>query len=359
MESGTRRLLRSAVLFCALGAGCVGGADSTVGERNDAGTSSSTSSGGEAAPTTAVPGPSTTGETLPPVPDRSPPWVGATLPRGDAEEIHRWEEDLGERFDLVRRFARWDDAVAESDLRDLLASGHRVHLSIRPVTQAGTVVPWRELADAQPGEPRYGQLLAWADRIVALGPDVVVTLNHEPETRESAANGSAADFVAMWRRFAELVRERGGDEQLLVWTMTGGAFDDGRADEWYPGDDVVDVVGADLYNWWTCQGTDRPWTPMADLLAAPLAFAAAHDKPLAVPEFASVDDPADPDRRADWIDDATAAFLAPEVAERLLFVAWFDVTAPGGSWPDCVWDHDLTPESARAFGRMVDAFVAD
>ncbi|MGH1505655.1 MAG: glycosyl hydrolase [Acidimicrobiales bacterium] len=308
-------------------------------------------------PTTRASETPTTGSTLPPVPERLPPWVGATVPGGDASEIHAWEEEIGHRFDLVRRFARWDDVVAQSDLVDLLESGHRIHLSIRPVTQSGTVIPWRVLADSQPGDPRFGQLQAWVDLVIDLGPEVMVTINHEPETRESAANGTAADYVALWRRFAELVRERGGDDQVLVWTMTGGAFDDGRADEWYPGDDVVDVVGADLYNWWTCQGTDRPWRPMSELVAAPLAFADAHDKPLAIPEFASADDPADPSRRADWMADAADTLLGAEVAERLLFVAWFDVTAPGGTWPDCVWDHDLTPESTRAFGELVTAFV--
>jgi hypothetical protein len=135
--------------------------------------------------------------------------------------------------------------------------------------------------------------------------------------------------------------------------MTGGAFSDGRAEQWYPGDDVVDVIGADPYNWYTCQGTTRPWVPFADLIAAPLAFARSHTKPLALPEFGSVEDPARPGRKAQWILDATAVLTDESVAPDLEFVSWFNVTAPGGTYPDCIWDYDTSPESADAFRAMV------
>ncbi len=38
----------------------------------------------------------------------------------------------------------------------------------------------------------------------------------------------------------------------------------------------------------------------------------------------------------------SSALAAPEIAEQVLFVSWFDVTAPGGTFPNCVWDHDTS-----------------
>lgn len=280
---------------------------------------------------------------------------GIAVPRSDASLVASIEADLGVTFDVIRVFRRWDESLPDPDVEALIASGHRLHLSVRPRTSNGRVILWSDLAEAQPGMPLYGELIAWIDEFVALPPGTYVTLNHEPETRDSADNGTAADYVAVWRRFAELLQERGGDHLRLTWTMTSGALrDQTLADAWYPGDDVVDVIGADTYNWWTCQGTDRPWVDFAELVDPLLDYAQAKGKPLALPEFASADDPADPSRRARWLTDA-ADYLRSSEAAEIEFVAWFDVTAPGGVYPDCVWDHDVTPASREAFRELVEA----
>lgn len=278
------------------------------------------------------------------------PLVGVAVPGGAPSRLEAVESSTGTRFDLIRVFARWDTVFPDADHAQLTAD-RRIHLSIRPVTSTGVVVPWADLVTAAPGDVTYGQLSSWIDRIVALEPGSVVTINHEPETVESRANGDSEDYVAMWRRFVELLRDAGGDHVTVAWVMTGGAFSDERAAQWYPGDDVVDVIGADVYNWHTCQGTERPWQSLEDLIAPPLAFARERGKPLALPEFASVEDT--PGRKAAWLDDAADTLTNPRVASDLAFVAWFDVTAPGGTWPNCVWDHDSSPESAASFASFV------
>ena len=176
----------------------------------------------------------------------------------------------------------------------------------------------------------------------------------QPETADSAANGTAEEFVAAWRRTVELLRANGGDEVRTVLVLGGGTFVRGDAERWYPGDDVVDVVGADPYNWYRCQGTDRPWQSPAALIEAPLAFAEAHGKPLALPEIASTEDPDDPDRKAEWIVDLAMTLGSPEVAERLEFAAWFSVE--DRSWPECDWGYDSSPPSAVAFAGIVGWF---
>ncbi len=281
--------------------------------------------------------------------DRTGPLIGIAVPGGRASEVRDVEVVTGSTFDLIRTFARWTDDFPNEDTQALIDANRRLHVSIRPVAADGEVVPWADLATAQPGDARYDELVDWIDRVVALGPGTYFTINHEPETADSRANGSSEDFVAMWRRTVELLRERGGDEIRTVWTMTNGAFSDGRAAEWYPGDDVVDVVGADVYNWHTCQGTNRPWVELDVLMGPALDFAASHAKPLAMPELASVEDREDPERKAVWIRNATQALLTPSLADRVEFAIWFDVTAPGGTWPNCIWDHDSSPASLEAF----------
>ncbi len=289
-----------------------------------------------------------------PVPiDRPGPLIGIAVPGGRAVEVRDVELVTGATFDIIRMFVRWDDTFPSPDSQSLIEANRRLHLSIRPVDSSGAAIPWAELATAQPGEDRYDELVQWIDRVVALGPGTYFTINHEPETADSRSNGTADDFIAMWRRTVDLLRERGGTEIRTVWTMTNGAFSDGRASEWYPGDDVVDVIGADIYNWFTCQGTDRPWQELDALMAPALAFAQNREKPLALPEFGSVEDRSNLDRKADWIVNAERTLLVPDVAAAIEFVIWFDVTAPGGTWPDCVWDYDTSPASRDAFSHMM------
>ncbi len=285
--------------------------------------------------------------------ERPGPLVGIAVPNGRAAEVRDVEVVTGATFDIIRLFARWDDAFPNADAQSLIDANRRIHISVRPMASSGEVITWAELATAQPGDARYEELVDWIDRVVALGPGTYFTINHEPETADSRQNGSSENFVAMWRRTVELLRERGGDEIRTVWTMTNGAFSDARAEAWYPGDDVVDVVGTDVYNWHTCQGTDRPWLDLEELLVAPIAFARNHDKPLALPELASVEDRDNLDRKAEWIINAERTLLAPGTVDLIEFVIWFDVTAPGGTWPDCVWDYDTSPAARDAFAQLM------
>jgi len=248
------------------------------------------------APTTEVPAtPRPVATTLVPPPG---PLFGIAVPEGRIETVVDIEGDVGQTFHLVRVFVRWEVDLADTDVAQLQADGRAIHLP----------------------------------------------------------NGVALDYRGAWRRMVELVRLRGGEDIEMVWTVGSSVLRQPEGRAFYPGDDVVDVIGADLYNWFTCQGTDRPWVSFDDLLEPAVAFAAERGKPLALPEFASAADPADPGRRAGWMDAAADVMAEWDPQERmgveLDYVAWFDVTAPGGTYPNCRWSHRTDVETERAFDRM-------
>jgi hypothetical protein len=273
---------------------------------------------------------------------------------GSPTRLAELEALAGAEVGVVRAFARWDTGFPSADHLRLLESGRRLHLSVRPRTDGGEVVPWAELASAPPGSDVYRQLDRWTRLVGSFGDQVYFTLNHEPETADSAANGTAADYVAAWRRTVELLRANGGEDTRTVLVLGRGPYADGSVAQWYPGDDVVDVIGVDVYNWFDCQGTDRPWLPPAELVEPALDFAVASGKPLAIPEIASTEDPDDPDRKARWIDDLGAVIASAGVAEHLELVAWFSVH--DRSWPECEWEHDSSPASAAALARLIARF---
>ncbi len=279
---------------------------------------------------------------------------GVSVEAGDPQLVAEVEAAAGgAEVGIVRVFARWDTEFPSSRHRALLDAGRTIHLSVRPRTESGRIIPWAEVATAAPGSAVHDTLLRWVRAVAPNGDQIYFTFNHEPETAQSDGGGTPEEFVAAWRRTVELLRSVGGDEVPTVLVLGHGPYRTGEVWRWYPGDDVVDVVGVDPYNWYRCQGTNRPWTSPQDLIAAPLEFADERGKPLAIPEIASTEDPDDPTRKAEWILDLAATLGSPEVADRIAFAAWFDAHDP--TWPSCRWGIDSSPASADAFATLLTA----
>lgn len=268
-----------------------------------------------------------------------------------AASLQTVETAAGAHLGMIRVFARWDTPFPTAEQRRWLEAGRVLHLSIRPRTESGERIAWADIAAAQPGSPLYDQLDRWARTAARYGPQLYLTFNHEPETKASAGQGTPADFRAAWRKLVTQLRADGGDQVRTVLVLGRGPYADGSAAQWYPGDDVVDVVGVDAYNWYRCQGGPRPWTAPADLLAGALSFAVAHGKPLAVPEIASDEDPADPRAKARWILALATTLASPPMVGRVAFAAWFNTADP--VWPACDWRYDSSPSSAQAMTAAV------
>lgn len=155
---------------------------------------------------------------------------------------------------------------------------------------------WRALGAAGAFDD---DIRAWTTAMVADGlGSVIVRLGHE-------ANGDwyfddigdtptdHASWAAYWARFVRVTRTVAGAHFTFDWTVNAGyrriAFD-----AYYPGDDVVDVIGIDQYDG-PAYAPPTPTVPPADrwnqMLTAQdgigdlMAYATAHHKPLSIPEW--------------------------------------------------------------------------
>jgi hypothetical protein len=175
-----------------------------------------------------------------------------------------------------------------------------------------------------------------------------------------SARGDPAAYAAYFRRIVGVMRAVPGAAFTFIWNpVTGETMD---AAEAWPGDDVVDVVGLDLYDvsWQTGtypystngaipreQAQEIAWQFIENGdhgLAAWNGFAAAHGKPLALPEWGLVsrpdghgggDDPRFVEHVRDWVD-----------AHRVSFEIYFDT-------PGALGEHRLRsgdfPAAARRY----------
>lgn len=183
----------------------------------------------------------------------------------------------------------------------------------------------------------YRDIVRWARAIRANGHHTFVSFDHEPNTKGRVVLGSAADFIAAWRKVVSVFRANSVRNVEWVWTVTAFSFhlptsDRRAAVHWYPGDDWVDDVGPDGFNWYGCgpSSDDVPtWRRLRDVMQGGLEFARRHSKHVVLPEFGTTVDPQDPTRKPAWIRDAHRWLVANAADFRAVF--YFNVRSSSGT----------------------------
>jgi hypothetical protein len=199
--------------------------------------------------------------------DAAPTWSGWVSPWF----LHHWDTNLNWR--------KW--VAAAPDRRELV-----ITQNLFPSELQGT--DWLQRGAAGEYE-EYARTLA--RNLVAAGLGATtIRLAHE-------ANGTWYPYSlgttqaeydlwrTFWRRTVLAMRSVPGAQFRFDWTVNAGWRAISPA-LWYPGDDVVDIVGIDAYDsgifsgdrWWALYTQPMGLRQIAD-------FAAAHGKPLSIPEW--------------------------------------------------------------------------
>jgi hypothetical protein len=119
----------------------------------------------------------------------------------------------------------------------------------------------------------------------------VIRLAHEangtwaPYSIPNTPQGDAL-WIRFWRKTALAMRSVPGAHFLFDWTVNAGYRRVPLA-SFYPGNDVVDIIGVDAYDAGV-SGTGNRWKRIYDQpdgLRAVAAFARAHGKPMSIPEW--------------------------------------------------------------------------
>jgi hypothetical protein len=163
----------------------------------------------------------------------------------------------------------------------------------------------------------------------AFGTQIFMRWAHEMNGNwypwSGAMNGSnaaaAAKYVTAWKHVHDIFVADGATNVVWVWCPL---VTDVPSDSWnhwtnyYPGDDYVDWVGLDAYNWGSSSSCCQ-WESFDDLIDAPYQDYAAK-KPIMLPETASAEVGGD---KGAWIDAMHASLKTKYTAIHA--VVWFDI----------------------------------
>ena len=257
------------------------------------------------------------------------------------------ETDVGRNFDIVHRYHDMSNAGNNGIFPDSFeqaqaASGHFLFFAWESRTYATAIdYTWPQIT--------AGALDTVIDatiaRIKALPYKVFIDFDHEPESHTT--DGTDADFVAAYRYIVTRFRSEGATNAVWIWTVEGWSGAYSRYLGLYPGDDVVDWIAYDPYNWngW---GGHSAWTSFSGVVQPFYAWLAANSapghafssKPYMLAEYGSADNLSDPVAREDWYR-AIPALL--QSLPNLKAVVYFDSSA------DADWRFETTPQSISGF----------
>jgi hypothetical protein len=181
-----------------------------------------------------------------------------------------------------------------------------------------------------------------ADGLKALGKPVFLRWFWEMDgTRNADVAVSPAAYIDAWRYLRTVFAERGVTNVAWVWCPNASGFEDGSAQQFYPGDDWVDWVCADGYNWYPSDG--RAHQSFEEKFVVFHDWAAARGKPAMAGEYGSQE--MEEGRRATWISEARES-LKTRLTGMLAVVYFHSYSS------DYDWQLTSEPDALAAFVAM-------
>jgi hypothetical protein len=187
---------------------------------------------------------------------------------------------------------------------------------------------------------------AAARAIAEAHPKAIIRLGWEMNLVDSAwfAKGQETDYINAFRRVVGIFR-RHSDGFKYDW-CPGWGLQELAADLAYPGDDVVDYIGLDVYDFKHEGSPQERWE--THYLKAPFGlqwhrdFAVQHGKLMSYPEWGVGqfgDNPFFVQQMRDW-------FVQNQ--DKIAYAAYFDVD---GQWPTQI-DNNQFPQSQKLFRKL-------
>lgn len=158
-------------------------------------------------------------------------------------------------------------------------------------------------------------------------------------------NGNTGgEYVTAWRHIHGIFAEEGADNVRWVWSpLADVPTTEAELEQIYPGDDYVDWLALDGYNWGTEGLALARWRTVAEIFGPSYdKLTSISDKPVMIAEVASAEAGGS---KADWIEEGLLEDV-PSRLPRVRAVVWFS----SNKLMD--WRVNSSPESLAAYRRV-------
>jgi len=179
--------------------------------------------------------------------------------RPTAEDIKQFAADFGKKPRLVMVFLDWGDLVHAQVIADVTAQGCTLFVTLEPwdaQTKGG--IDFDGLIQGNDD----GYLADLARQLAAIRGDVFFRFAHEMNGNWypwCGAKVGREKYIGMYRHVKDIFVKEGAANVRWVFSVNWEDVPRGKDNifsRYYPGDDYVDYIGIDGYNW----GSTQPWS---------------------------------------------------------------------------------------------------
>ncbi|MGH9024142.1 MAG: glycoside hydrolase family 26 protein [Acidimicrobiia bacterium] len=208
--------------------------------------------------------------------------------------VERLETQIGRRLDIDHYYTSWKSPFPGWREAWDISSGRIPFIS------------WAKTSTSAVNSGKYDAMIrARAVGLKALGKTVFLEWFWEMDgARNRSYAKSPASFISAWKRTHKIFEKERVDNVAWVWCPNASGFLTGEAPKWYPGDDYVDWICADGYNWAPGR-SDDDWRSFVSIFQPFYDWASTRSKPLLVGEYGVQE--RGRGEKAQWFEEARAA----------------------------------------------------
>jgi hypothetical protein len=260
-------------------------------------------------------------------------YVGPTSYTPDAEiaAVQSFQQSIGAPITLVHMYHPWYSPFPNAADRYFVRAG-----KVLLLTWGGTPDTKKIVAGDYDGLIRER-----AEAVKRLGKPILLEFRHEMDrpNLQWAMHGPK-NYIAAWDHIRTIFTKAGATNVGWVWCPTGWGFKGGRAQPFYPGNNEVDWVCADIYSVSASQTLQESAHPF-------LSWARHTRKPVLIGEFAVGGE------ATGWSRWLLAAGELASFDPQIKGMAYFDANGTDSQGrPFQYWLGDSLP-ALRAFGQML------
>jgi hypothetical protein len=279
-------------------------------------------------------------------------WVGGPeklpeYPQPNAKNVATYEALQDRHLDIIHLFVIWqynDFEWARQYLDVAKQNG-----SITMVTWMPTPHTAQDILDGKADE----YINEFAAGVKSYGEEIWMRPLHESNgnwytwgTGADSVNNAEDKVAAAYRYIVDIFRNTGVENVKWVWTTNNGSSG-GTLTGSYPGDDYVDYVSIDGYNWGTAQSWSK-WNTFEEVFTDAYTALCQYNKPMFLAEFSSSELGGN---KAEWIDEMFR--VLPVKFPRIIGLVWFSESKPDNEGD---WGLDTSEEAVEAWKRGIRAY---
>ncbi|MGE5425479.1 MAG: SH3 domain-containing protein [Bacillota bacterium] len=252
-------------------------------------------------------------------------------------DLESFEKLVGKQADIQAVFVGWNDPFPWEIARRLKNSGKTLLIFWEPYSTS------LESIDAGHSD---GYMEAFATEAKAYGGPIMLAPLHEMNGNWDPWGGYGWDdkpinspslIISVWRRMHGFFK--GADNVKFAWAVNNDSVPDIPANSintYYPGDNYVDYVGVDGFNFGT------PWQSFDEVFGNAIKSVSVHKKPIYLFSIGSTASP----EKDNWIKEGLGNLIQhyPGVAGWV----WFNQNGP-----DRNWTINSDPDSLAAFRSVI------